>query len=69
MRADKLTNQFQLALSEAQSKAIGQDNQFIEPVHVLSAMLEQANSGVAHLLANSGVDLNQLKSQCAGEGS
>ena len=49
MRADKLTNQFQLALSEAQSKAIGQDNQFIEPVHVLSAMLEQANSGVAHL--------------------
>lgn len=64
MRADKLTNQFQLALSEAQSKAIGQDNQFIEPVHVLSAMLEQANSGVGHLLANSGVDLNQLNSQC-----
>ena len=65
MRADKLTNQFQLALSEAQSKAIGQDNQFIEPVHVLSAMLEQTNSGVAHLLANSGVDLNQLNTQCS----
>ena len=64
MRADKLTNQFQLALSEAQSKAIGQDNQFIEPVHVLTAMLEQANSGVGHLLANSGVDLNQLNAQC-----
>ncbi|MEM7468013.1 MAG: ATP-dependent chaperone ClpB [Pseudomonadota bacterium] len=61
MRADKLTNQFQLALADAQSKAIGQDNQFIEPVHVLAAMLEQPNSSVAHLLANSGADLSKLK--------
>ena len=63
MRADKLTNQFQLALADAQSKAIGQDNQFIEPVHVLTAMLEQPNSSIAHLLANSGVELNKLTTQ------
>lgn len=64
MRADKLTNQFQLALSDAQSKAIGLDHQFIEPVHVLTSMLEQSNSSVAHLVTNAGVDLNQLKRQC-----
>lgn len=64
MRADKLTNQFQLALSDAQSKAIGLDHQFIEPVHVLTAMLEQSNNNLPKLIANSGVDLKQLRQQC-----
>lgn len=63
MRADKLTNQFQIALSDAQSKAIGLDNQFIEPAHVLSAMLDQSNGGIAPLLANAGVTLSQLREQ------
>ncbi len=42
MRMDKLTNQLQLALAEAQSLALGQDHNFIEPVHLLSALIEQS---------------------------
>ncbi len=37
MRLDKLTNKFQQALADAQSLALGNDNQFIEPIHLLSA--------------------------------
>ena len=37
MRMDKLTNKFQLALSDAQSLAVGRDHQFIEPVHLMAA--------------------------------
>ena len=56
MRADKMTNKFQLALADAQSKALGMDHQFIEPVHLLTAMLDQEGSTVRHLLLNAGVD-------------
>ncbi|WP_337234915.1 Clp protease N-terminal domain-containing protein, partial [Proteus terrae] len=38
MRLDKLTNKFQQALADAQSLALGNDNQFIEPIHLLSAL-------------------------------
>ncbi len=41
MRMDKLTNQLQNALADAQSLALGKDHNFIEPVHVLRALLEQ----------------------------
>ena len=41
MRTDKLTTRFQTALSDEQSLAIGRDNQFIEAIHVLIALLEQ----------------------------
>lgn len=41
MRLDRLTNKFQLALADAQSLALGRDNQFIEPIHLMSAMLGQ----------------------------
>ena len=41
MRMDKLTTHFQQALADAQSLAVGRDHQFIEPVHVLAALLEQ----------------------------
>ena len=44
MRADKMTTKFQQALAEAQSIALGADNQFIEPAHLLAAMLEQDGS-------------------------
>ncbi|MGH8206418.1 MAG: Clp protease N-terminal domain-containing protein, partial [Steroidobacteraceae bacterium] len=40
MRMDKLTSAFQAALADAQSLAVGRDNQFIEPAHLLLAMLE-----------------------------
>ena len=64
MRADKLTNKFQLALADAQSAALGLDHQFIEPVHVLVAMLDQPSSTVRHLLVNAGVDVRALRSGC-----
>ncbi|MBS0398264.1 MAG: hypothetical protein JSR95_06245, partial [Proteobacteria bacterium] len=41
MRQDKLTTKFQEALADAQSLAVGRDHQFIEPVHLLSALIDQ----------------------------
>jgi len=63
MRMDKLTSKFQMALAEAQSLAVGQDHQFIEPAHVLVALLDQQGSSVRGLLAKSGVNVNLLRSQ------
>lgn len=60
MRLDKLTNKFQEALSDAQSLALGKDNQFIEPVHVMSAMLNLEGSSIRPLLVNADVDVNKL---------
>jgi ATP-dependent Clp protease ATP-binding subunit ClpB len=60
MRFDKLTTKFQQALADAQSLAARNDNQFIEPVHVLAAMLADADSGVGSLLARAGVAVNRL---------
>ena len=61
MRMDKLTTNFQLALQEAQSMAVGQDHQFIEPVHLMLAMLNQQNSVVASLYLSAGADVNAIK--------
>ncbi len=63
MRLDKLTSKFQLALADAQSLAVGQDHQFIEPVHVMVALLDQQGSSVRGLLTKSGVNVNLLRSQ------
>ena len=41
MRMDKLTSKFQLALADAQSLAVGRDHQYIEPLHVMAALLDQ----------------------------
>jgi len=60
MRMDKLTHQLQQVLADAQSLAVGRDHQFIEPVHVLSAMLHQQGGSVRPLLQQSKVDLAQL---------
>jgi len=60
MRFDKLTTKFQQALADAQSMAARNDNQFIEPVHVLAAMLADPDSGVGSLLARAGVAVNRL---------
>ncbi len=66
MRMDKLTSKFQLALQDAQSSAVGRDHQFIEPAHLLSAMLDQDGGGVRPVLAQSGVNINGLKSTLDG---
>ena len=63
MRLDKLTSKFQLALADAQSLAVGQDHQFIEPVHVMVALLDQQGGSVRGLLTKAGVNVNLLRSQ------
>ena len=63
MRIDKLTSKFQLALSDAQSLAVGLDNQLIEPAHVMVALLDQQGGSVRGLLTKSGVNVNLLRSQ------
>ncbi|PTB82976.1 hypothetical protein C9986_01930, partial [Pseudidiomarina aestuarii] len=50
MRFDKLTNKFQLAIADAQSLALGRDHQFIEPVHVMQALLNQDGGTLRPLL-------------------
>ncbi len=63
MRMDKLTSKFQLAIADAQSLAVGRDHQFIEPVHLMSALLDQEGGSVGHLLTQTGVNVNMLRSQ------
>ena len=63
MRMDKLTSKFQMALAEAQSLAVGLDHQFIEPAHVMVALLDQQGSTVRGLLTKSGANVNLLRSQ------
>ncbi len=66
MRLDKLTTKLQEALADAQSQAVGNDNQYIEPVHVLIALLNQDDSSARSLLQRAGVNIaglaNGLKS-------
>ena len=57
MQIDKLTSKFQEALAAAQSMAVGQDHQFIEPVHLMLALLQQQNGSVKPILAQSGVNV------------
>src|SRR5271157_5905813 len=61
MRLDKLTTKFQQALADAQSMALGNDNGFIEPVHLLTALLQQEDGGSASLLARAVVNVAALK--------
>ena len=63
MRMDKLTTQFQKALADAQSLAVGRDHQFLEPLHVLTAMLAQDGAGVGTLLAHAGVAVDRLRAE------
>ncbi len=63
MRMDKLTSRFQQALADAQSLALGRDHQFLEPAHVLLAMLDSQGASVRPLLLKGGVDVNKLRSE------
>jgi len=62
MRMDKLTARFQQALGEAQSKALGRNHQFIEPLHVMQALLDQDGGSARHLLTQAGLNVVQLRS-------
>jgi ATP-dependent Clp protease ATP-binding subunit ClpB len=61
MRYDKFTTKFQQALSEAQSLAVGNDQQFIEPQHLLLALLAQDDGSTASLLQRAGANVGGLK--------
>ena len=63
MRQDKLTGKFQAALADAQSLALGRDNQIIEPAHLMLAMLDGAGGTVRPLLIKAGADVNKLRSE------
>ena len=60
MRFDKLTTKFQQALGDAQSLAGRNDHPYIEPIHVLMALLSDPDSGAGSLLARAGVAVNRL---------
>ncbi|MEJ6473355.1 ATP-dependent chaperone ClpB [Pseudoalteromonas piscicida] len=63
MRLDRFTSKFQAALSDAQSLALGRDHQFIEPVHLMYALLQQSGSSVRALLAQAGVSADELNTK------
>ncbi len=65
MRMDKLTTKFQQALSDAQSLAVGRDNQYIEPVHLMAALLDQQGGTARPLLEKAGVQVPKLRSDLA----
>ena len=65
MRIDKLTTKFQQALADAQSLAVGNDQQFIEPQHLLQALLDQDDGGTTSLLARAGANVVGLKAALA----
>jgi len=65
MRMDKLTSRFQQALADAQSLAVGRDHNFIEPAHLLVALLDQSGGGARPLLAQAGVNVPLLRERLA----
>lgn len=67
MRMDRLTSKFQAALAEAQSLAVGRDHQFIEPVHMMLALLDQDGGTARHLLTLAGANVNGLRSRLGEE--
>ncbi|RJG00282.1 ATP-dependent chaperone ClpB [Noviherbaspirillum sedimenti] len=66
MRLDKLTTKLQEALADAQSQAVGNDNQYIEPVHLLVALLNQDDSSARSLLQRAGVNVGGLSNALKG---
>jgi len=63
---DKLTTKFQTGLADAQSLAVGRDNQFIEPVHLMAALLDSQGGSARPLLEKSGANVAKLRSELAG---
>src|SRR5216684_1457202 len=61
MRFEKFTTKLQEALAEAQSNALGRDHQYIEPEHLLLALLNQDDGGIAGLISKAGGNPQALK--------
>lgn len=67
MRLDRLTSKFQVAISDAQSLALGRDHQFIEPVHLMLALLDQQGGSIRPLLTLTGLDVPALRQRLIQE--
>ncbi len=67
MRIDRLTSKLQLALSDAQSLAVGLDHPAIEPAHLMQALLEQQGGSIKPLLMQTGFDINSLRKELSKE--
>lgn len=65
MRLDSFTSKFQMALSEAQSLALGRDHQYIEPVHMMTALLNQQGGSIRPLFDQANINVNSLRSALA----
>ncbi|MDK9740316.1 ATP-dependent chaperone ClpB [Vibrio sp. D404a] len=63
MRLDRFTSKFQIAISDAQSLALGRDHQYIEPVHLMVSLLNQGGSAIRPLLTMLNIDVVQLRSK------
>ncbi|NQZ07578.1 MAG: ATP-dependent chaperone ClpB [Algicola sp.] len=63
MRLDRLTSKLQIAISDAQSLALGRDHQFIEPIHLMYTLLNQDGSTIRGLLTRIGININELHSK------
>lgn len=63
MRLDRFTSKFQLAIAEAQSMALGRDHQFIEPIHLMHALLNQEGGSTKDMFSKIGVNTNELRSK------
>src|ERR1700754_4701054 len=63
MRMDKLTSRFQQALADAQSLAVGRDNNMLEPAHLMAALLDQQGGSTVPLLAQAGVNVASLRTR------
>ncbi len=59
---DKLTSKFQMAIADAQSLAVGRDNQYIEPIHLMAALMDQEGGSIRPILAQSGANVAALRS-------
>ncbi len=67
MRLDRLTSKFQIAISDAQSLALGRDHQFIEPLHLMLALLNQEGGSIRPLLTLAGTDVTTLRNRLTQE--
>lgn len=65
MRLDRFTSKFQVAISDAQSIALGRDHQYIEPVHLMTALLNQQGGSVRPLFDTANINVNSLRSSLA----
>jgi ATP-dependent Clp protease ATP-binding subunit ClpB len=63
MRLDRFTQSFQESIADAQSLALGKDHQFIEPIHLMLALLNQNGNSIIPLLKSAGIDVRSLRSK------